>query len=127
MDIKGTFTTDKKAEKEGKWFFLGDARLKIASSNATGYLQEFLQSNIGFDKLTPEQKNDRIAEAMAKHILIDWEGVTENEKEVPYSVEKATEYLKLTHFQDKVFEVAKDFRSFIDETVYTEAEEIKKP
>ena len=128
MDIFSDFKTDEKAEKEGKWFHLGDARLKIASVNTGKYTQEIL-TNQGkeYHKMSVEQKTKLVAEALAKHVLVDWEGVTENGKEVPYSVEKATQYLSLRHFQDEVYKVADNFRSFLDEEVYEEAEEIKKP
>ena len=126
MDILASYKTDEKQEKEGKWFDLGDAQLKIASAANGEYLTDLLSGIKNFDSLSKSEQENAVAESLARHILLDWKGIEENGKEVEYSVEKATEYLKLKHFQDEIFKVASNYKSFLDEEIYKEAEDLKK-
>lgn len=53
---------------------------------------------------------------MARHVLLDWRGITEDGVEVPYSPEKAEEYLEhVTDFRDLVSELASDVTLYQEE------------
>ena len=120
MDIKKLEITAK--EESGVWFQHGDARFLVCSVEKPAYKRLCAAKRRPYRKqilrgTVPDETMDKLAtEAMAEHLLIGWEGVTENGKAVPYSKEKATEYLtKYPKFADLISEFAFDQASFQEE------------
>lgn len=119
MDILATYRTDEKLENEGKWFPVSkDASLLVARSGNQKYL-ELLREKMKEAQLDlasgPEA--DQLAEqivisVMAETVLLDWKGVTEAGKDVPYSHTKALEYLKVKDFRKKVAALSENFESY---------------
>lgn len=100
---------DETKAKEGILFdFMGGSKLLIAKGNESAHARYI--SNYYKEHETEISKDtedsDKVAqkgfvEAAARHRLIGWEGVVdENGEEVPYSVEQAEEYLSI----DEIFE-----------------------
>jgi len=110
--FKKMFGTDKKLEKDGVWHDLGSGvRIRVARIGTPEYLQTVrklaqphssLAKRIADDTAVVDDNDLKIfrsieAKALAKHVLVDWEGITEsdepNSKPVPYSEEAAEAYI----------------------------------
>lgn len=119
MDILSSFATDEKLENEGKWFPLSKtASVRVARSGNTKYVsllrQKMAEAQLD---LTSGEESDQIAEGilidvMAETVLVGWKGLTEAGTDVPYSVTKAKEYLRVKDFRKKVNGFAENFESF---------------
>src|SRR5690349_22729253 len=57
--------------------------------------------------INPERWDEIMIEVAAQAILVGWRGLTDGGKEVPYSVEKSRELLKMKDFRDRISELAK--------------------
>lgn len=127
MDFK-EFATDTVAEVEGKWFPLKDAKLKLARTGNPRYREKLrVELNIhreAIDKgLLDLELNDNVMiDVLVDTILLDWKGFTDGGKEVPYSKQKAREYLtKYRDFREFVAATADKMDNF-----RTQAEETTK-
>lgn len=134
MDFKKAFGTDEKAEVEGKWFLLTEEKaddgtttkvqVKIARTGNPRYKellrlkakpvqQSILKGIMDSDALDPV-----LIEVMAKSIVLDWEGFTENGQPYAYSQARAQEQLtKFKDFRDWVAKNADDMQAFREESV----------
>jgi len=110
MDFNEAFELDQKLVQEGRWFPVGEgAHCKIARTGNPKY-KELLRAKLGIyeqslsQKLLDDDTADTVLiEVMAKTILLDWKGFTDQGKEVKYSVTAAIEYM--SKFEE--------FRSFV--------------
>jgi len=110
MDFSKAFELDEKLVQEGRWFPVGEgAECKIARTGNPKY-KELLRAKLGIYEQSLSQKllDDHTAdtvliEVMAKTILLDWKGFTDQGVEVKYSVALATKYM--TKFEE--------FRNFV--------------
>lgn len=101
FDISNTFIDDKAAENGVRVPFYEDAVLIIASSENPKYRAALAKSaRANKIKLDGEPHADTVrmttqitCKAMADHILLGWEGITEGGQPVEYSKAKAYEYL----------------------------------
>ena len=130
-DISQDFT-DKNLVSEGvRVEFFGGSFLHIASTESPKYkaaLSRLAQQNkVRLDTTnedTVELVRKITCECMAKHILLGWEGIADASGEVPYSREKAFEYLmgssKLRDFVTAEAERTSNFQAVT-------AEEVGKP
>jgi hypothetical protein len=121
MEINNQFKkTD--AEESGRWFDYGDARLLIASTRSEAFRKSIAirgkpyaaQARRG---VMPAKVLDSITrEAMAEHILLGWDGITENGKAVEYSNAAALDFLeRYPKFTELVLEFASNEAAFLDE------------
>lgn len=96
MDISKAFRVTDEATA-GKWFDLGDGcRMKIAmagNERHASMLKRLLRPYRHLRSIPDDVLKRVDAQAKAATILLDWEGVEEDGKPVPYSQEKALEYL----------------------------------
>ena len=119
-DIRKMFGTNKNAEIDGVWQDIGEkVKVKVARIGNPQYQK-------AFRKITKPHKqalrrgslNDEVADkllikAMAKSILLDWSGLEEDGKPVPYSYENAVRLLTdYRDFRDDVSDFANDMESF---------------
>jgi hypothetical protein len=121
MEIGKQFR-ETKEEELGRWFEFGDARLLIASLRSAKFREAIAlrckpyraQARRG---MLPSDVLDSITtEELANHILLAWEGITENGKTVKYSREAALRFLKeFPKFNELVLEFAGNEAAFIDE------------
>jgi len=120
MDIRKEFATNKTKEQEGIWSDFGDGlKIKIARSGNPEYQKLFqklakpYQKAIRRGNLNNEIAEKLLVEAMAKAIVLGWEGLFEGKKEIKYSEKEAlrilTEYKDL---RDQINEVAGDMESY---------------
>lgn len=115
------FRTDENLEVEGVWVDLGDGgKVKVARlgnpqhrkvSQALGRPH---QAQIRAGRLKPEVAEKLGIQATAQAILLDWEGIEDDDgKLIPYSQEKALELLtELKDFRDTVLEIAGEMETF---------------
>lgn len=121
MDIRKTFQTDELLEENGTWVtFGGDSMFLIARFGNKKHreLMERLRAPhralIASGRPLPNEIADKmLIDAAAQTILLDWKGVTENGVVVPYSQEKAKEYLtELKDFRNQVDFVSTQMETF---------------
>lgn len=109
------------------------AQLLIARANNTKF-QEYLrilskphtrqiQAGIVDDNLLV----DLVRKATAKHILLGWEGLTQNGKKLNYSQSVAEELLKMDYFSELVDAASKDMALFLESSAKEDADALKKP
>lgn len=112
MDIKKRYSTDPDLETNGVWVDIGDgSKILVARLNNPEYAAMLTartkpyMRQMGAGTMDPKQSADILMDVYAATILLDWEGVTEDGEDVPYSRATAKQYL--TDF--------KDFRKLVNE------------
>lgn len=120
-----TLKTHVDSNENGAWFTFGDAKLKIARWMNNGHAQ-YLREAYATNKRALEQNTMTDKEAqllLAKQwtfILTDWEGLTENGDEIPYSEEKVIELVTAGIYVDllrDIKEVADDEMNYREEVL----------
>lgn len=115
---------------EGRWVPVGKTgRLKIARMNNEKY-REYVKkqtkpyrSAIRAGTVDDELMTEIVVRAMARHILLDWEGITEKKVPITYTIEKAEELLRTKEpFRELVASLATDQQLFQE----AEVEEAEK-
>src|SRR6059036_496501 len=114
MEIKsfdGRFRTDPSRETKGVEVHLGeDFHVMVARSGNRASVAKYreLMSDPAValasraNNLTDEQMNRIVIEVTANCILVGWRGLTQDGKEVPYSVAKAKELLAVPDFAREI-------------------------
>lgn len=127
----GELFTDRNLETEGVWVpYFGGSKLKIASMQSPIY-KAYLAKLAKKHKLQLDDDNDDAvelvsqitAQAMAKHILLDWEGIDlPGKPDAKYTPELGEEVLlRAAKFKEFVAEAADEHTNF-----KTTAEAVKK-
>ncbi|MFT4076847.1 MAG: hypothetical protein QM647_15080 [Asticcacaulis sp.] len=110
MDIF-SFEKDASAIKAGQWVSdipgMGDARLKVRGMNSPAALalRSRKERKVGRDgrerdgSLKPAERLRITCEVLHEAVLIDWDGLTEGGKPLPYSIEAAGKYLLNPNFE----------------------------
>jgi hypothetical protein len=126
MDFFYAYSTDPKAEQEGREFdWGGGIKLKIARAHNATY-SRLLASQYEANKHILDQKetaedqaaaeacsNKIMAYVMARSILLGWTGpVVFKGQPLPYSVANAEMLLSIKDFQSEVAKKAGDFRNY---------------
>lgn len=123
MSLYNIYETDTKLENEGVWVSISkDIKVKVAALGNKAH-QEILEkllkpykSQIRKNLLDKELEEDIHVQAIAKTILIDWEGMTDRDgKPLPYSYENAYKLLtdeKLKRFKGDILYLAKEAETF---------------
>jgi len=109
-DLKKLFKTDENLETAGVWQDLGDGiRAKVARFNNTNHkrvmegLMKPYQHAMRRGTLAEDVAEKILVQGMARAILLDWEGLEEDEKPVKYSTKNA----------ERIMLEFKDFRDLI--------------
>ncbi len=103
--------TDSTREEEGVWLNFGDAKVLIGSKGSDRYkkvMQRIFKphaANYALDLLSEDVAKELSFRGMAEGLILNWDGFTEGGVAVPYSVDKAYEYVKLV----------KSFFNFVDQ------------
>lgn len=134
------YKLDNKKTEEGVWVPIEHnkegkvlAQLLIARANNTKF-QEYLrilskpharqiQAGVADDNLLV----DLVRKATAKHILLGWEGLTQNGKKLNYSPSVAEELLKMDYFSETVDAASKEMALFLESGAKEDADTLKKP
>jgi len=114
MNLK-QYRTDRTKEAQGVWVNFQDGKIKLRPLNNADYLRKYRELTKGYrfgDEIPAEQLEPIIAQCLAEAVLIDWKGFTEDDKELPYSKEKATEYLGFFEFRAEIMEEARKLSNF---------------
>jgi hypothetical protein len=105
MDIKKSFGTSQTLENEGVWIELGEgASIKVArmgNKENKALLKKLIAPHkmaARNDKLADEIWEKITVESMAATILLDWKGIEDEGKTLPYSKENAIRLL--TDYKD---------------------------
>lgn len=120
FDVFTNFATDSKLENEGKWFPIGKkSRVKVARTGNDHYNAEFKrlleQHQMELNDGGPEAErlaNEILLKVQAKTILVDWEGLSFQGKDVAYSVEMAKTMLGVKDFRKRILAWADSFEEF---------------
>ncbi len=119
MEIVKQFAVDNEKAAHGVWVPISqDARLKIARTNNPNFRRVFRKliapytAAIRTNSLSDDLDEKIMVQAMAETILVDWQGITENGEPVPYTVEKAKEYLMHEPFREMVSTFSRDLELF---------------
>jgi len=113
FSLKKEFGTDNKLEEEGVWIELDGhgARIKVARAGNRNFKKAFtalspqVRRQLERGTLPENQAAEITSRLMAEHILLDWEGLAENDEPLPYSKDAARRML-FTYpvFRSRVFE-----------------------
>lgn len=131
MKIAAKYATDETLETEGVWVEIGErARILVARAGNPKHeklvreLRKPHERRFRDGKLPDDLATKLAVEAIARTILLGWEGLEdENGEPMPYSVEKARELLtELKDFRTEVAEIATEAEMYRKESL-TEAAE----
>lgn len=120
FDVYAAFATDEQAEVSGRWFPIGKgAKVKVARTGNDRYNAEFRrlveerQLDLNDGGAGAEQAAaDILLQVQAKTILVGWEGIAFQGKQVEYSVEMAKTLLGVKDFRKRVLTMADSFENF---------------
>ena len=127
MDLKKTLT-DPKAEREGIWITLEDARLKVARMQNPAALAAFQEkTRLLRGKISDEKQKELMTEIMSAHILLDWENLSIGGDPLPYSTENAFRILNdFPEVRRLVLDESQNLENFLAEKTAEGIEGIKK-
>lgn len=117
------FSTNPDKEVEGVWEDFGDgARVLIARIGNKKFLEAYgkipkgMQRMLERNILSDGKADELICGVMAETIILDWEGVADDGKEVSYSLENVKAMLlKHPNFRQLIWEIAQEAQRFHDE------------
>lgn len=121
--------TDTSAEASGKWFdYAAGIRLCIASTGSPEFRKAARQvlrphtGRIRMDAMDDEEQETILRKVYARHILVDWENIEDDEtnEAIEYSAEKALEFLRdpeLADLWDFVVTTSGGRRNFLKDLV----------
>jgi len=98
MSLKIT-PTDSIKETEGVWTKYMGVDLKVARGSNPKYLNELAKRSRAFQKRFEKNRasnaemKEALCHAAARHLLVDWKGLSSNGESIPYSVENAYDLL----------------------------------
>lgn len=134
MDIRKLFGVNKAKESEGAWVPIGggiEVKVKRAGQANKEFAAEQMKMLKPFSKQIAMNTMDMDvlrqinAKLFAKHIIVDWRGISENGENVPFSKEKFIEYAtEMPDFFSDIFTAATELQNFQDAE---DAELEKKP
>ena len=127
-NLRSLYKTDQTKEEEGVWIDFGNGiKLRIArlgNPKYNAYLRRIgkpHQMSIRNGSASQATVEDLTIRAIAKHVLLGWEGVDEDNELVPYTEEKALEYLRtMRDFYQQVLELSSDANQFREEELKEE-------
>ena len=124
MDLR-EFKTDKSKEEDGVWESLGDeCSVKVARYGNPAMLRAYrkyprvLRQRLENGQVDDDKSAAVMAEVMADTVLLDWKGLKEDKKNVPYNRENCIRVLKeYPDFRGMVFEIANEAQLYHEEGV----------
>jgi hypothetical protein len=112
------FRTDKDAKTNGVWIeFGGNASFKLASFDNAAFTDAFRKATKPYTDLgrkIPDADQAAImARCMANHIVLDWKGVYDGDKELKFSVAAAERLLtEIEMVRDRLIQEARSLENF---------------
>lgn len=120
MDIFASFATDEKAEVEGHWFPLSKtAKVLVARSGNPRYIK-MLRKKLDENRIDLDSQGDEanevaeklMVDVLADTILVGWEGLEFQGKQVEYSRLNARLLLQVKDFRKKIVGFSESFEAF---------------
>lgn len=126
------------ADTEGVWFewvdpYTGvhepDARVKVASERSPAYAEAVRKlTNEQVEKLAGGRRRNRgkglgegmqraQRQAVADHLVLDWQGFTENGEPLPCTPENKRKLCEIDAFREFILDCANDYAAFDDEAL----------
>ena len=134
MDIRKLFGVNKAKESEGAWCPIGggiEVRVKRAGQSNNEFAAEQMKMLKPFSKQIAMNTMDMDvlrqinAKLFAKHIIVDWRGVSIDGEAIPFSPAKFLEFaIEMPDFFSDVFAAATELQNFQDDE---DADLEKKP
>jgi len=135
MDLSKT-KINVKAENEGVWVDIDDKTSLLIARYLNPKHREYVNKKMEpyrrtqrMGQLSPEVENEIEVDALSKFVLLDWRHLEDGGKEVPYTTERAAEYLgdkSLSWFLDIVMESSRDLSMYREEYIEDSADNVKK-
>ena len=124
MDIRKLFGVNKAKESEGAWVPIGggiEVKVKRAGQANKEFAAEQMKMLKPFSKQIAMNTMDMDilrqinAKLFAKHIIVDWRGVSIDGEEIPFTKEKFLEFaIEMPDFFADVFAAATELQNFQD-------------
>lgn len=119
-DVKKLFGTDPTKETEGVWYDMAEGlRMKIARIGNPQYQKRFQALSkphrraIRRGTLSDDVAEKLMIKCLAETIVLDWEGVEDEGKEIPYSTEAVIELLtKYPELRNYINDIANELEGF---------------
>ena len=120
------YKVDRTKSEDGVWMEYDGAQFKIARFGNPQFvkyaeaLRRPYQRQIDNGTLSVEKQTELGAKAMARYILLGWEGFTVDGKEVKYSEDKALELLShpdADEFRNVISSLSQDVEAFREDKV----------
>lgn len=120
LDIFEQYATDESLENNGTWFEIGGgAKVLVARSGNRAYtkyltkeVQRYQRTLDREDDVAGVKSDEIMTEAMARHILLGWEGIKFKGEPLVYSFENAKKLLALKDFKRDVLKFADDMDAY---------------
>jgi len=133
-DIKKLFGTDTKKEQEGVWYDIAEGlRMKIARIGNPNYQKRFqaiskpYRRSIRRGTLSDDIAEKLLVQCLSETIVLDWTGVEDEGKEIPYSVEASVTLLtKYPELRGYINDIANELEGFQEDFVEEADENLKK-
>ena len=133
-DVKKLFGTDATKEKEGVWYDIAEGlRMRIARIGNPNYQKRFqilskpYRRSIRRGTLSDDVAEKLLVQCMSETIVLDWEGVEDEGKEIPYSKDAAVDLLtKYPELRGYINDIANELEGFQEEFVEEGDENLKK-
>ena len=129
------FSTDSNLELNGVWLDIGlGAKLLIARDGNPAYVKEFrkhmdqFQTTFQRENLTEDEAQKILISVTAKTILLDWEGIDDEDgNPIPYSEDQAIKLLtEYKDFRTLVETLSKNSKNYKDQRTREVIDNIKK-
>jgi len=120
MDIKESFGVDKRKEVEGVWEDLGGGTMVLVARAGNPKFTRLLQKlsrphrhAIKSDSLPEDVAMEMLIKTMSKTVLLDWDGMKEDGKEIVYSSNEAVRLLtEYPDFRDYISGLSRSMEIF---------------
>lgn len=117
------FKTNREKETDGTWVDIGEgASLKLArigNPRYEAFLMEQskpLRTAMRAGNFNDPRLKSVMIKAIARYVLLDWDGLDEDDKPVPYSEQKAIEWMtEIPDFYRMILDLGQDSTLFKDE------------
>ena len=124
MDIRKLFGSNKAKESEGTWCPIGggiDVKVKRIGQSNKPFSSEQLKmlkpfsKQIAMNTMDADVLRQINSKLIAKHVIVDWRGVSIDGVEIPFSKEKFLEFANdMPDFYHDVFAAAAEMQNFQD-------------
>jgi len=133
-DVKKLFGTDTKKEQDGVWYDIAEGlRMRIARIGNPNYQKRFQALSKPYRRairrgtLSDEIAEKLLIQCMSETIVLDWEGLEDEGKLVPYSKDAVVAILtKYPELRGYINDIANELEGFQEDLTEEADENLKK-